>query len=192
MGYYANALRQFMDNPGGYESSPGYQARLDKSLEAVKRAGSSMLGSGNYLSALMDTARSGVADDYDREFARRKGLADSEQQGDLAEGQLNLQGELGRGNLGLGFYRAGNELDLGARAADNADTRAWYDYSLGSQQNNNTAAANANNYNVAQGRNAIDWYNAGTQRGSARSNDWWNQDQSQQNWRKINGPRMMF
>ena len=48
---------------------------------------------------------------------------------------------------------------------------------MGQGRNANDAAGVFSNYDLGQGRNAIDWYNAGTNRGQAQSNAF-NQNQN--------------
>ena len=190
--FYGNALRQLIEKPDSYTESPGYKARLDRALQAASRANSGMLGSGNYAIAMMEAAQGAVADDYDREFTRLAHLADSERDGGLARDRLDLEGEIQRGNLGLGYYRATNDRDLGMENADNTARGQWYDYSLGKERNAIAAADSRNRFNIDSARMPLEWYNARTQRGTARSADWLRGDESSREWRKLNPPRTYF
>lgn len=76
--------------------------------------------------------------------------------------------------FGLGMYRAGNDFTLGSEQNANTAQNNWWNHQSNSEQNANSAAANANAYSIANGRNDIDWFNAGTNRGQAQSQDWWN------------------
>lgn len=89
-------------------------------------------------------------------------------------------------NFGLGMYNAGNNYSLGMTNAANTAQNNWWNYNLGGQANNNTAARDANNFTTAQGQNGINWFNANTNRGAQQS-DAWNQDQNNQRaWYSIN------
>lgn len=183
-----NALRELMASGINYDQMPGYKARLDAAMQAVGRTNSGMLGSGNYAAALMKAAQEGVADDFDREFSRRSHMDDSEQNAELEHERIGAQRygidsqrALGEGQNALGYYRASNDFALGNRQADNADDRAWYDYDVSSARNRIDAS-----------RVPIEWFNARTNRGAARSTDWLRGDESDREWRKMGPPQRTY
>lgn len=77
-------------------------------------------------------------------------------------------------DFALGNYRAANEYELGKESNANNAQRNWWDYSLGRDRNNIDATAAQNTFNLGQQRLGVDWYNADTARGTARSNDFVN------------------
>lgn len=182
MGYFTNAFQSLARNPGSFTQSPGYQARMDAIMQAATRANSGSIGSGNYGYALEDAAARGVNSAYGDEWDRLAKAAADEQGNELKGQEIGNAFTLGQGQNALGFYRAGNDFNIAGRNADEAATRDWYDYSLGRDRNNITAADAGNRFNV-------DAYNAVTNRGNAQSMDWLRGDQSALDWRKAYGPR---
>lgn len=77
--------------------------------------------------------------------------------------------------FGVDMYRANNDLALGSQANANTAQRNWWDNVNTRDANSITAANGENQYNLGVGRNSIDWYNARTNRGTARSNSAYNQ-----------------
>lgn len=91
--------------------------------------------------------------------------------------------------FGLGMYRAGNDFRVASDANTNTANRDWWNYDLGRAGNANTAANNENNFNINNGRNAIDWYGANTQRGAAQGNQWLGEQRNQRDWIPYGPPR---
>lgn len=81
----------------------------------------------------------------------------------------------------LGSARTAADYSLGSQQNANTAQRNWWDHQSNTQQNNNTAANNQNNFNLGM-------YGAQTQRGSARSNDYFNGQNNQREWWKLNPP----
>lgn len=69
--------------------------------------------------------------------------------------------------FGASMYRAGNDYELGKETNANNAQRAWWD-------NVNTRDANSINATNNQNRYNVDWFNANTNRGAARSSDYVN------------------
>lgn len=110
--------------------------------------------------------------DLDRELGRGRLGLDRDRLG-LDTDRLALDRDLGEGQLGLGFYRAGNEYSLGRESNANTADRNWWDYSLGRERNDLTRSEAENNFNRDRERSGIDWFNADTARGRARSDDFY-------------------
>lgn len=86
---------------------------------------------------------------------------------DLFLGKGNL--ELGKGNLGLGLLRANQDYSLGRESNANTAQNNWFNYDLGRGRNANDRYQINTNYDLGTGRNNIDWLNAYTNLGTARS-----------------------
>ncbi len=206
---YENRLRQLMDDPSSFQQDPGFQFALDTGLNAANRrlSASGMRGSGNALAELtrygtglafqqrgeeMDRLGRLMGQERDYELGNR-GL---DLQAELGRGRLGLDRELGTGQLGVSRDRLGLDRDLGigslglqARGQDiNREQNRW-NYDLGRGRLGLDTARAENDYNLGAGRNSIDWFNAGTARGAARSNDWWRGDDSAREWLRFNPPR---
>lgn len=215
---YQNKLRGLLDDPSSFSATPGYQFQRSQALDAVSRSNSRQRGSFNALAALADRASGLAAQEYggQRDFLGR--MAGQEEQYDLGSEANRLTGvrdannftlgtraadtadlragndfDIARGGLdnsrrsadqqfGLGMYRAGNDYELGKEGTANDAQRAWYDYDVNKDRNNITRAENQNRYN-------LDSYGARTNRGSARSMDYYRGDSSDQEWMKYNPQR---
>lgn len=94
---------------------------------------------------------------------------------DLGFGRLNLDAGLGYGQLGETTRAHDLDFTLG-------NTRAANDFTLGSQQNQNTAQRNAWDYNLGSRAADTAGYNARTQRGTAQSQDRARRDDSRRYW----------
>jgi hypothetical protein len=120
----------------------------------------------------------------------------------LGAGKLDLDRELGTGKLaldglnserdfGLSTFKANSDFTLGTRAADTADQRAAWDYDLGTDRNNIARAEGENQYNLGNRRLDVDWLNANTNRGAARSRSYNEGRQTDLEWLKQN-PRSYY
>lgn len=177
-----NVLRDLLEKPGSFTGTPGYQFALDAGLDAVNRkmAASGMRNSGNVLGAMARYASGYAAQNFLPYLNTVAGIADSERRGGHDERRLDLEEiegdrrhELGKGNLGLGFYRAGNEYELGTEQNANTAQRNRWDYDLGRDRNVLTAAGQRADQEAARANNELGWYTARTGRGTARSGDYW-------------------
>ncbi len=70
---------------------------------------------------------------------------------------------------------------------DNTRENNWWNYRLGSDRNALAGSAAENEFSLGQGRLGIDRFNAETNRGRARSDNWWQQDQGARDWQRF-GP----
>ena len=173
--FYGNELRKYLTDPAAFKGSPGYQFALDQGAQAIQRQNSAQRGSANVLAELMKYGSGLAAQDYGNTVDRLGRLAGQEQQYDLG---LRSNETARRGqdfDYSLGTFRANTDrgLGLGQLAGQNWQRAADYDI------NRRRLGLDAS----AQGdRNAIDWFNARTNRGRAQSDDWWNQDRSTRDW----------
>lgn len=115
------------------------------------------------------------------------------------QGELALRGELGRGELDLGRgrlaldnTRSDRDYDIAGRGLDDAREGRWWDYNLGADRNNIARAGQENDFTLGAGRNQIDQYNAITNRGSARSTDFWRRDEAARGWAPSGPARSRF
>ncbi len=175
--FYGNQLKNLLSNPGSFERTPGFNFALDTGLEGVKRklAVEGKGDSGNALAELMQYGTGLANQEYGNQIDRLGRLTGQEQQYGLGQEQNANNAQNNAWNYDLGQGRLAND------AQNN-----WWNYNLGQGQNANTAARNANDFNTAQSRTAVDWFNAGTNRGQAQSNDWFNNQNNQLNWAKYN------
>lgn len=106
---------------------------------------------------------------------RAANTADTRNANDLTLGMGALDNTRRGQNLdfGLGMTRAGNEYDLGLGQLDATNQRDFWNYDLGKDQVGTARARDQNDFNLGAGRLGLDWYGAGTNRGSARSSDFW-------------------
>lgn len=177
---YGNALKSLVTDPNSFKGTPGYQFQLDQGLESVNRAAPGGRGSGNALAALVKYGTGLASQDYGNEVDRLGRLAGQEEQYNIGQGgvanaaQANVNtAKRDANDLGLGLYTAGNNLALGEGQNATNQQRNWFDYDLGKGNLARGVASDENNFNVANGRNAVDWFNANTNRGSAVSADYW-------------------
>jgi len=161
---YQNELRRLITDPSSFSGSPGFRFALDQGTQAISRASSANRGSGNVLAELMKYGTGLAAQDYGDTVDRLGRLSGQEQQYDLGLGQNENTRRRGDQDFGLGLLRAGTERELGIGELEGRNWQRRADFRLG------------------QGRNATDWYRARTDRGRARSDDWWNQDRSTRDW----------
>lgn len=98
--------------------------------------------------------------------------------------RFDLEAELGRGSLalnrdnaerdfGLGMFRATSDYDLGRRGLDDAREGRWLTYDLGRRGVDADVANSENRYNLDSARLDLDRYRARTDRGAARSTDYY-------------------
>lgn len=183
---YANTLRDLLTDPSSFRGTPGFKFALDSGSDAVARkaAAAGMNQSGNMLGELMRFGTGLASQEYGGMLDRLGRLVGQEQQYDLGQEGNRLAGvrdanafTLGKDRLaldnkqadqtfGLGAARAANDFTLGQQSNANTAQRNWWDYSLGRDRNNIAESEGRN-------RNALDWYNARTSRGTAQSNDFW-------------------
>jgi hypothetical protein len=196
--YYQNKLKALIDNPGSFSGTPGFKFAVDTAMDQLGRQNSSIRGSGAALTALSDRAGGMASQNYLQYLTNLGDLSGKEQQYDLGQtrntndltlgteanrltgvrdannytlgqGRLGLDSRTADQNFGLGMFRANNDAELGHEQNANTAQNNWWNYSLGADRNNNDRAQMENNYNLGQGQNALGWYSARTNRGSARS-----------------------
>jgi hypothetical protein len=76
-------------------------------------------------------------------------------------------------DFGLGMFRANNDFTLGSQQNANTAQRNWWDNVNTRDANSIAATGQENQFNLSKERNGIDWWNAQTNRGQARSQDYW-------------------
>lgn len=115
------------------EGDPGYQFGLREGIGALENSASSrgMLRHPNTRQGLVQWGNDYASTKYNDLVQRKLAEAGFNEQGRLGEFGANLNAELGRGNLGLGFYRAGNDFSLGQGQLALGNKQADNSYSLG-------------------------------------------------------------
>ena len=216
---YKNQLNNLLTNPGSFSGTPGYQYALDQGLQATARSNSSSRNSGNALAALQDRGAGMASQDYGNQIDRLGKLSGQQDQYNLGSEQnantLSLGNaanannaqrnswentntmnrnandfSLGQGRNANDAIQNSNNYSLGLGTLGNTAQNNWYNYDSNMTQNANSAARNQNDFNIANGRNNIDWFNAGTNRGSAQSRNWWDGQASNRGWDSLqNGGR---
>lgn len=83
----------------------------------------------------------------------------------LAQGAQGIQRRGQDLDFGLGTFRAQNDYDLGLAGVDAGREGRYLDYDVNRRRLNQDAAGAQNAHN-------LNWFNANTARGSARSQDW--------------------
>jgi hypothetical protein len=169
-----NYLRDLMDKPGSFQTSPGYQFAIDQGQQAIRRRNPAMRGSGNVLAALTQHAVGTAQQDYGNEFNRRLQADQLSQQGDQFNQRLALDDRLGTGALGvsqgrlalddrLGTERLGLERDdLGLRrtTADRdfglRSTALGNDWELGNRSADLAELEGWRRYNLGGRRQSLD------------------------------------
>ncbi len=101
---YKLQLSEMMADPSKFQSSPMFQASLNKGVEAVNRsaAAKGMLGSGNRLTALMDYGQGAASDNYFKmaDLLSTLGGAKNQNPGGGLQASVNQQ------NADTNFYNA--------------------------------------------------------------------------------------
>lgn len=222
MAQFRNALRDLQMNPGSFAGSPGYGFALQQGLDATARktdrgSGNRLAELTKYATGL---ASQDYGNEFQRrlqaagleqegELATGAQGIDRERlalEGELGrgrlgvdQGQLALQGELGRGELGVARGRLGldtlrsdRDYDIAGRGLDDAREGRWWDHTLGQERNNIAAAGQANDFTLGAAGVETNRYNALTNRGQARSNDWWRQDEAARGWQGSGPARSRF
>lgn len=210
VGYYGNALKGMLSNPGSFQTDPGYQFARDQALQAVMRSNSNMLGSGNLMNALEDRASGLASQAYDNRINQLSGILGQQQQFQLgsqqnaigaqnsannyALGSMGAQNEaqglanqydLGRLNAGNQATEIGNQFALGQGQLGLGYTNAANNFTLGQQQNANSAQRNVFDYNLGNQQNANQFYNDQTNRASQQSDANYRGSQNNLDWTKF-------
>lgn len=114
-------LNALSEDPSQITQTPGYQFRLNQGLDTLQNSAAARGGllSGNALRAITDYGQNYASDEYQKEFARRFGLANMGL--GAAGGSANLAGTFGKSIADLygaqgqaKTDRYGNLLDFGA------------------------------------------------------------------------------
>ena len=171
VGFYDNELRRLISDPTAMQESAGYQFTRDQAMKAAERAMSKTRGSGGAMAELTKLGAGLASAEYGSQVDRLGRLLGQEQQYDI--GQVGNENARRRGDqdFGLGVARLGADRD--ARGAD---------YDLGRRRLDLDAARSENEFSLNRDRNAIDWFNAGTTRGRARSDNWMNRMTNARSW----------
>ena len=173
--FYGNELKKYLTDPSAFSGSPGYKFALDQGTQAIQRQNSASRGSGNVLAELMKYGTGLAAQDYGNTIDRLGRLTGQEQQYALGlESNANVRRGQDLENS-LGTFRANTERDLGLGQLAGSNWQRAADYDLGRRRLGLDASTQGD-------RNAIDWFNARTNRGRAQSEDWWNADRSSLDW----------
>lgn len=210
VGYYGNALKGMLSNPGSFQTDPGYQFAKQQALDAVMRSNSNMLGSGNLMNALEDRASGLASQAYDTRLNQLTGLQQNAQQFQLGSGQnaianqnsannfalgsMGAQNEaqglanqyaLGQGNLANQSAEIGNQFALGKGQLGLGYFNGANNFTLGQQQNANSAQRNLFDYNLGAQSNANQFYNDQTNRASQQSDANYRGSQNNLDWTKF-------
>jgi hypothetical protein len=92
-------------------------------------------------------------------------------------------------DFGLGMERTNNEYDVNMGNLDATKQRDLWNYDINKDQIGTTRARDQNDFNLNNGRLDLDWFNADTNRGTARSLDFGRQGDAAREWQKLNPPR---
>lgn len=170
---YGNMLRRYVNEPGSYSGSPGFQFALDTGLESARRkqAAGGMANSGNALAELTQLATGYAQQDYGNTIDRLGRLSGQEQQYGLGQEQ----------NANTATRNA-NDFSLGQTQNALKGQNDFWNYDLGLGQNANQASRNQNDFSLGMGQNRIGMYNAQTNRGSAQSNDYYRGQDNARLW----------
>jgi hypothetical protein len=127
-------------------------------------------GSGNALAELTKYGTGLAQQDYGNTIDRLGKLQGQEQSYDLGFGQNENTATNNQNQFALGAQRNANDAQ-----------KNWWDYDANQTRN-------ANDLTVGQGRNAVDWFNAGTNRSNAQNNAWNNNQNTNLKWAQYYTP----
>lgn len=179
---YANDLRRLLDDPSAIAQTPGYKFMLDQGLQGVGRSNSAQRGSGNVLAALMKYGSGLAATERGNEIDRLGRLEGQAGQYDLGAEANRLTGVRDANAFSLGSTRNANDFALGNRAADTADKRVDYDYSIAGRNSDNTRNANDQQFGLGMYRAGNDLELGHESNANTLQNNWWNrQSNAEQN-----------
>ena len=170
--FYGNQLKKYISDPSSFNGSPGFNFALQTGLDGIDRkmAAGGFSGSGNALAELTKYGTGLASQEYGNTIDRRGKLAGQEQNYDIGLGQ--------NANTAT---RNMNDFAIGAQRNTNDAQKNWWDYDVNQTRN-------SNDFTLGQGRNAIDWFNAGTNRGTAQSNSWNNGNKTELDWARYYNP----
>lgn len=134
---YDNMLADYLQKPGSYQASPGFQFAFDQGMRGVQRANSSTRNSGNILAELQRYGTGLASQDYGQMIDRLGRLSGQEQQYDLGLAQNANAAD-----------RNENDFNLGMFSNSNNAQRDWWNYDLGKERNALEAANSQNDWNL--------------------------------------------
>lgn len=181
-GYYQARLKSLLDDPSSFAKSPGYQFAVDESLNAAKRSGSAMRGSGNVLAELARRGAGLASQEYGAQVDRMGRLLGQEQQYDLGQGQNRNAAT-----------RNANDFSLGTMVADNARRRNEQDFGIGMGQLAGQNWQRGADYDLGRRRidieeraqdasSGVNWFNAVTNRGRTAGDLFYQGEDSNRKW----------
>jgi hypothetical protein len=160
-----NQLAALINDPSSFENDPSYQFARNQGLEATSRGNSAQRGSGNALAALMRYGSGLATQGYNARVDSLGRIAGQDQQYELGMGANQNTANRNANDLTLGTAQNQTTRDLGFGNLGLGFTRAGIDYSLGREQNANTRQRNSNDFSLARQRNFND-YGLGRERNS--------------------------
>lgn len=180
-GFYQNKLKSLINDPSSFSGTPGYQFALDQGLKAVNASNSTMRGSGNALTALLNYGQGAASQNYGDYLTKLGGLAGQEQGYDVNLAQANNAAQGNANTLALGnaqnannATRNANDLTLGLGANANTANRNANDLTLGNAQNANTAQRNSNDFGLGMYTAGNNFSLGQQQNANTAQNNWWN------------------
>ena len=179
---YSNRLQSYLTDPNSYTGSPGFQFALDQGTQAINRNNSATRGSGNVLAELMRYGTGLAQQDRGNEIGRLQSALGGEQQYDLGQGQ--------NANQSAGIA---NQFTLGTQQNDNTRRANDQGYGVNLFRANTDAQQGAGQLASQNWRDAATYdlglrgartnqFNARTNRGRAQSEDYYAGDTSRRNW----------
>lgn len=187
MGNSGNVLAELTKLGTGY-ASQDYGSTIDRLGKLSGQEQSYDLGQGQNANTAESNRLTGIRDTNQYSLGQAQNANTATRNANdftLGQGQNANTAQRNANDFGLGTYQATNQYNLGHEANTNTAQNNWWNYDLGTNRNNVDAANNQNNFNLGQGRNAIDWYNAGTSRGNAQSNAYLGDQRNQRDWYSI-------
>lgn len=160
---YERELRRLLFTPGGFEGSAGYNFALDQGSQAIQRAmaAKGMRGSGNEAIELTKYAAGTAGQEYGNAIDRLARITAQDRGANVADRGAALAELSSDRNFALG-----SDQNAIARARNASD----YDLGLRRQALGESSAENE--FNINRARASTDAYGARTNRGVARSNDY--------------------
>lgn len=173
-GFYQNALKNLISNPGSFSGTPGYQFALNQGLDAVQRSNSAIRGSGNALIALQDRGNGLASQNYMDYLKTLGGLGGQEQSYDLGLAGANNTAQGNANQYALGQQQNANTLALGTQANTNTANRNANDYALGQGQLGLGYTQAGNQYDLGKGQIASQYSLGSQQNANQAQNNWYN------------------
>lgn len=180
-----NRLAALLEDPSSFQNDPSYQFARDQGLEATSRSNSAMRGSGNALAALARYGSGLATQGYNARVDSLGRIAGQDQQYDLGlRSDANTRTRnandftLATDRNAIDRTRAANDFTIAGDRNANDRENNLFNYDIGMGSNYNNFQNNQNQYDLGLRRNAVDSYGAMTDRGRARSGDYFNQQRN--------------